>query len=439
MITSEQIENAIKKHKLELPRLEKLYRYYNGMHDILDRIIPDPYKPNNKIVTGYPSLIIKTIVGYFASKPLSYLSVSNNEQFLKDLKRLFYLNDEEDVNAEIVKDFSIAGKSYELYWIDPEDGAIRFAEYPATEMYVEKDKRDNIKLAIRYWETKELDGTKITYVEAYDNQKVYYRISKDGNKFVPDPNEEDREHFFGRTPVNIFRNNKEETGDFEAYIPMIDALDKLLSDSSNELEAFVNAYLVLAGHNATKAEDVLKLRQDGVLLVDDVKQAAFLTKTINADFQAQFFETLDSLIHDQSGTPKLTSEKFSSNLSGEALGFKLFSLESNAATKERKMEKALRNRIKFICTILNKQGKNYDPYDIHFQFVRNLPQDEAKITDEITKMVNIVDKKTLLSWHPKITDVDLVIKRLAEENDTIDLDKVTQFQKNTNKEVVVNE
>ncbi|MGX2959497.1 phage portal protein [Peribacillus sp. JNUCC 23] len=433
MITSEQISTAINKHKKELPRLQKLYRYYNGQHDILNRIIPDPLKPNNKIVTGYPSLIINTLVGYFASKPLSYLSMSNNEKLLSDLKRIFYLNDEEDVNAEIVKGFSICGKTYELFWIDENDGSVRFAEYPPTEMYVEMDKRDNIKFAIRYWDETKDDKTKVTYVEAYDNEGIYYRVSDNGGTFLPDPNEPDREHFFGETPVNIYRNNKEESGDFESYIPMIDALDKLMSDNSNEIEAWVNAYLVLAGHDATTPEDVLKLRQDGVLLVESADQAKFLTKSVNTEFQQQFFETLDTLIHDQSGTPKLTSEKFSSNLSGEALGFKLFSLETKATTKERKMEKALRKRIKFICTILNKQGADYDPFDIHFNFVRNLPQDEAKVTDQITKMVNIVDKKTLLSWHPKISDVDLVLKRLAEENDTVQLDGVKRI--NTKSEV----
>ena len=55
------------------------------------------------MLLSYPTVIIDTITGYFASKPLSYLSVSNKEDFLNDLKHICYLNDSEDVDAEIAK------------------------------------------------------------------------------------------------------------------------------------------------------------------------------------------------------------------------------------------------------------------------------------------------------------------------------------------------
>ncbi|MGN7942852.1 phage portal protein [Metabacillus sp. 22489] len=437
MLTPEQIKVAYQKYLNELPRNQKLYNYYIGVHDILNRVIDDPMKPNNKIVTGYPTQIIDTLVAFFASVPLSYLSKSDNEEFLKVLSKIFYENDEEDVNAEIVKNFSIFGKTYELYWIsDKADEHIRFTEYSPLEMYVERDSKENVKLAIRPFQ--EVVGEKtILKIEAYDDEGIYYFTSEDdGANFILDTSEGIRDHYFGETPVNVYKNCNEEVGDFERFIPMIDAIDKLLSDSSNELEAWVNAYLVLAGHGATEGEDVLKLREDGILLVDEINQAKFLTKDANTDFQQQFFETVDNLIHDQSATPKLTSEQFSSNLSGQALGFKLFGIESRAKLKERKMKKALRKRIKFICNILNKPKYKYDPMDIEFDFIRNIPQDHDKIVDQMTKLVNMVDLKTLLSWHPKITDVELVLKRLSEQNDSMDLDKIKEKVK---KEELVNE
>ncbi|MBD8004541.1 hypothetical protein [Bacillus norwichensis] len=44
MVTVEEIKNAIAKHKLELPRYQKLYNYYIGKHSILDRKLPDETK-----------------------------------------------------------------------------------------------------------------------------------------------------------------------------------------------------------------------------------------------------------------------------------------------------------------------------------------------------------------------------------------------------------
>lgn len=423
MVTSEQIKEAIRKHKLELPRLQKLYNYYIGKHAILDRKLPDPQKPNNKIVTAYPTIVIDTVMGYMASKPISYISRTNNEDLLEELHRIFYFNDEEDVNAEIVKSFSIFGKTHELYWVD-ETGNIRFRHYNPIEMYVEKDSRGEDLFAVRYWEEKNGDE-KVIKVEVYDHEGIY-SFKSQGESYVFD--EESREHYFGEVCVNTYFNNEEQIGDFEQFIPMIDSIEKMLSDSSNEIESWVNSYLVLAGHASTTSDDLKAMRQEGVLLLDKIDQAKFLTKEANTEFQSNFFETIDKLIHEQTKTPKLTSEDFSSNLSGVALGFKLFGLEGKSMVKERKMEKALRKRIRLITNILNKQGKQYDGYDIRFNFSRNIPQNEAEIVDQMVKLVHMVPLEELLSWHPRLQEIPSLIKRMKEQEDTINLDNVEQFK-----------
>ncbi|WP_157801088.1 phage portal protein [Bacillus solitudinis] len=435
MITSNQIKEAIKKHKLELPRLNKLYNYYIGNHAILNRKLADPSKPNNKVTTSYPKMIINTLLGYFASIPLAYVSKSNNELFLEDLKNINFINNEEDVNAEIVKNFSIFGKCYELYYID-RGGKIRFNYYSPMEMYVENDNKGNVQFGLRYWEEKRQEDKrkKIIKVEVYDHSGIYHFISNDnGETYVSDSSEEDLEHYFNEVPISIFLNNEEEQGDFEEFIPKVDAIEKLLSDSVNSVESWVNAYLVLAGHSGSTSEDLQKLKQDGILLLEDVNQAKWLTKNADSEFQNTLFETLDHQIHEHSDTPRLTSAKFSSNLSGQALKFHLFGLETKSSMKERKMEKALRKRIRMIVTVLNKQGKEYEPSDIKFSWTRNVPADEAAITDEISKLVNIVPLETLLSWHPKISEPSLEIKKLQAKSDTMNLDEaIRRTQGNVN-------
>lgn len=424
MITSFQIKEAIKKHKLELPRLQKLYNYYVGKHDILNRKLPDPTKPNNKIVTMYPKTIVDTVVGYFAAHPLSYISKSNNEKFLSDLRLINYLNNEEDTNAEIVKSFSIFGKCYELHYTD-KNGNIRYNYYSPLEMYVEMDSRDNVHFGLRHWDEKQDENTKIIKVEAYDHEGMYRFISTDnGDTFTLDTSEEDyqKEHFYGENPIVVYYNNEESTGDFEAFIPMIDSLNLMLSDSSNELESWVNSYLVLAGMQGTTSEDIEKMKQNGALLLENVGDAKFLTKETHTDFQQNFFETIDDLIHEQSATPRLTSEDFASNLSGQALGFKLFGLETKASIKERKMERALRKRIRLIVTMLNKQGKNYQSADVRFNWVRNIPADEVGITDQITKLINVLPLETLISWHPRVQEPSVEIQKLKNGLDTTGID-----------------
>ncbi|MGG3210953.1 phage portal protein [Geobacillus stearothermophilus] len=420
MLTSQQIKEAIQKHRTELPRYEKLYRYYTGKNDILNRQLPDPLKPNNRIATSYCSLIVDTVVGYFASKPITYMSRSGDKKYLDELHSIFLMNDEEDTNAEIVKDFTIFGKCYELVYIDP-NGNIRFKQYSPIEMYVEKDSQDNVLFGIRYWNEKQGDSD-VMKVEAYDAEGFHYFTSFDnGETFVLDNS---IPHFFGEVPVVIYKNNDEEIGDFEKQIPLIDAIDKILSDSANELESFANAYLLIKGYQGTKPEDIQAMRQNGVLLLDQQGDASWLIKNINNQFQQNFFETIDNLIHIQTATPKLTTEQFSSNLSGIAIGFKLFGLESKCSVKERKMEKALRKRIRLITNILNLKGANYNYTDIQFQFSRNIPQNEMEIAQEIVQLTNMVDLETRLSWHPRIQNPKQVIEKLKQEQDTMNLDAI---------------
>jgi SPP1 family phage portal protein len=417
LVTVEQVKYAYDLYKKELPHYEKLYNYYLGKHSILNRKLPDPEKPNNKVITSYPTTIVDTMVGYFASKPVRYLSSTDDQSFLNELKRIFFINDEEDTNAELVRRFSTVGKTFELHYMD-EVGILRFKQYSPLDMYVVKDSGGQIKYAVRFWYEYNYGKEKVLKAEAYDAEGIY---NFTGDNFTL---EGKREHFYGEVPIVIYQNNDDETGDFEQLIPMIDTIEVMLSDSANELEQWANAYLVLAGVQGTTKEDIEKLKQDGVLLLDDVGKAKFLTKEGNPTFQDNYLENLDKLIHKFSGIPDLTSEDFSSNLSGVALAFKLYNMESRAGTKEKKMEKALRKRIRLICTILNKQGKEYDPYDISFNFVRNIPQNKAEIADTIVKLSPHVDQRTLLSWHPDITDVDLVLKRLKEQSDPMDLDSI---------------
>ncbi|MCY7933159.1 phage portal protein [Bacillus spizizenii] len=423
MIEPKRIKRAVEKYYQELPRYKKLQDYYLGKSDILKRIIPDPDKPNNKIVTGYASQIVDIVVGYFAAIPLTYISKTNNEKFLTVLKKIFYNNDEEDLNAEIVKNFTIFGKTYELFTGNTGND-LTITHYNPLEMYVERDSKKRPLFAIRPWKEEDSDGNTVTHVEVYDDKEIFYYKSENNTDFMLNELEKVEKHFFGDVPVSVYSNNDEEQGDFEKWVPLIDNIEQMLSDNANEIEAWVNAYLVLAAHQGTESDDIVKLKHEQVLLPENVDDVKWLTKDTNVEFQKNFFEVVDNLLHDQSGTPKLTSEKFASNLSGQALGFKLFSLESKSKIKERKMQKALRKRIKFICNILNLPRKvmkiplpniqSYDPSDIDFNFVRNVPQNKSEVTDQMVKFASFLDLKTLLSMSPDIADPDAVINRVKE-------------------------
>ena len=78
-ITIQEATDLIRTHMTKRPRLEKLERYFLGKHDILNRVIEDASKPNNKIISNLPSFAIGIRTGYFSGEPLTITSEDEQE------------------------------------------------------------------------------------------------------------------------------------------------------------------------------------------------------------------------------------------------------------------------------------------------------------------------------------------------------------------------
>ena len=70
------------------------------------------------------------------------------------------------------------------------------------------------------------------------------------------------------------------TGDFEKVISLIDAYDKMESDSLNDFEYFTDCYLALYGFTAD-SEDIQEMKEKRVLLMDEGTSAEWLVKNTN--------------------------------------------------------------------------------------------------------------------------------------------------------------
>ena len=74
-LSEKVITRIVELHRMnDLPRLLELENYYNTKNKIINRIMADPAKPNNKIANPYASYITDTLVGYFIGEPISYTS-----------------------------------------------------------------------------------------------------------------------------------------------------------------------------------------------------------------------------------------------------------------------------------------------------------------------------------------------------------------------------
>lgn len=412
-LSIEDIQKFIKKHKAESIRYIKLQKYYEGKHDILDHTSRDG-QPNNKIVNPYPKYITDMLVGYFVGQPISYTS-KEEDGLLEDLQDIFDYSDEQEENLELAKICSIKGKAYELLYRD-EDARIRFNEFGPDQMFVIYDMTisPSIKFAIRYYDVGE-GNDKVTYAEVYDKEVCTLYKGKDSDLSL----EQITPHAFKDVPVVEYVNNKEEQGDFEQVITLIDAYNKAQSNTLNDMDQFTDAYLILVNMAGTDSDRIDELQRNRVMLLDDDGDAKWLIKEINDAWVENYKDRVRRDIHKFSYTPDMQDESFGNNLSGVSIRYKILAMEQIRSNKERKFKKGLQRRIELICNSLSLE-KDIDLFtNINIKFANTLPQNIYELSQTIKNLSPYLSSETLLNQLPFVENAKEELEKKKAEDEEI--------------------
>lgn len=226
----------------------------------------------------------------------------------------------------------------------------------------------------------------------------------------------EREHFFGMVPVNIYRNNRDMTGDFEPVLTLVDAYNKLESASVNDFELFADSYLVISGMGGTTSEDVERLRRERVLLVDEGGDARWLTKNTNDAYVENLKERIARDIYRFSSTVDLMDRTFTGgNLSGTALRYRMAAFDNRVAVTEQYFRKALGRRWELISSVLGVMGEHLDWSKVRARFSRNVPGNVEQTADVAAKLDGIVSRRTIHELLPFIASADDEKERMASE------------------------
>ena len=373
----------------------------------------DSTKPNNKIANSYASYITDTLVGYFMGKPVSYNA--DDDKVLEELNMIFEYNDEADENIELAKNASIYGVAYEMLYMSEEE--VRFKSLDPKQCIPIFDDTiySNLLAFIRYYDNYDVVQDKtITIIELItDTTITRYQCGNNYNDFTL---LDSYKHYFGMVPIAIFKNNEEELGDFETVISLIDAYDKLESDSLNDFEYFVDAYLALYGFTA-EPEDIQQMKENRVLLMDEGTSAEWLTKNVSDNNIENIKNRIDADIHKFAKCPNMADKEFASNASGVAIKFKLLGTENKVSIKERKFKRGLQQRLELLATINGVLSDGFDWRSVDIIFSRNIPSNDTDIANMVNTLSGIVSEETLLAQLPFIENVQDEIKRLDADKE----------------------
>ncbi|NFI38787.1 phage portal protein [Clostridium botulinum] len=393
---------------------DKMYEYYKGNTDAIRNYKMVTERSNNKTPVNYIKKFIKEEVSYSVGNDVTYISKSGNENVVNDID--YYLDHwSEGHDSNLAKNMLIYSLAYELYYVDKE-GQFSSKVIPPTQGYAAIDDFGNISFFMHSYKLK-FDDT--TYIDVYTDKEILH--FNDEFEKINKPTK----HIFGAVPVALCQLSEEGKDDtlFKDLKGLQDAYETNLSDISNEISDFRNAYMVLTGV-AIDEEEIPKMKKLGVMQIKDKNGTAqWLIKNINDTFIQNTLNTLEDKMYQLSSHIN-HNEKMQSNLSSLALRARLIALEEKCKLNQKSIADCIKTRLKFLFIYL-KVIKNieYDFRDIKIKFTPNIPQDDLMTAQVISQLGDKLSTETGLSLLSFIENPKNELEKLKNEN-LIDLDNM---------------
>lgn len=434
-ITSKIMSRIIRKHRGNSNFNRKLCERYQCLEDGVPifRRVPRFAKGddlNNHLNNDFFSEIVDFKTGYFAGKPIAYSYSKSDEsktetgsdkaaEFAgKALTDFTVHANLYDVDMQCVKYAAICGYGARLFYIDKQamENVMPILPYQAALLYDTGDMSEP-EFGVRYYKTRDINDAVVCKAEFYDSEYIY---SFSGSSFdslelskAPEP------HLFGQCPLQGIPNNEELTGDAEKVLSLIDAYDRSMSDSSNEIENFAQAYMVYK-NVLVDEEQMLKSQQSGSIRFfsnNEHSDVYYLTKNINDTFLQNYHDRLEDNIYHFSKTPNINDETFG-NASGVSLKFKLTETEAKCGMLQAKMQAAGMYMFRLLSNSFARRLRvNLIPEQCVMEFKRNFPLDTLSEAQAAQAMIASGLPKRVVygNAYSFVDDPDYVMDLIAEE------------------------
>ncbi|NFM19147.1 phage portal protein [Clostridium sporogenes] len=415
MIDIDLLKKAYEEYQNNLATYTKMYEYYKGNTDAIKNYQLVTERSNNKINTNFIKKFILEEVSYSVGNDITYISKSGNENIVNDID--YYIDHwSEGHDSNLAKNMLIYSLAYELYYVDKE-GQFCSKVIPPTQGYAAIDDFGNVSFFMHSYKLKFDD---ITYIDVYTDKEILHFNDKfeEINKST--------KHIFSNVSLGLAKLSEEGKDNtlYKDLKGLQDAYETNLSDISNEISDFRNAYMVLTGV-AIDEEDIPKMKKLGVMQIKDKNgTAAWLIKNINDTFIQNTLNTMEDKMY------KLSShinhnEKMQSNTSSLALRARLIALEEKCKLNQKSIADCIKTRLKFLFIYLQViKNINYDYRDIKIKFTPNIPQDDLMVSQIISQLGDKLSTETGLAQLSFIENPKNELEKIKEELPNIDLNNL---------------
>ena len=400
---------------------------------------PPAKKPDNRITIPLAKIAVNTVQGYAGragdiQPHYENIIVSENndiDSYIDIMRQIAEYNNENIEISELYHDALVQGYSYELFWVSDNLSlpGIMTPEYkkvdPMEIVILWSRDLKPIKEAVMRFQDYPDSSYLDVYYPLYSERWVKPKGSEDWRR----DKKGDTKYPYKTPPLVIYKINEDGESLFEAEKGLIDANDKILNKTVNEIDRFNALIMLLPGKVTKEIKD--KLVEVGVF--DDLqnfdKWPEYLQKDLTGinELYSGAAKWIKDLFFQSVSVPDFSDKDFLNAASGIAMAYKLVGLEFLASTIETYFNQGLKEKFDLLNDVIGESSKyKIEDYKMTINTKRNLPIDKSAIADMVIKLNGIISKETLLKMLPSdiIPDVEKELERIKDEQDNIDLDNI---------------
>lgn len=412
-MTPERLVELIGWHRqLVSSTLKPLADLYEVDPEIFRKERPEDGKPDNRIAAAHCKTVVDEFNGYMCGIPVRISC--DDEATMAYIDRLETMTDGDARTAELVRLGSIYGTAFEMYYTD-EDGEQGAAALPPTEAFMVYD--DSILHRPMYFVRYGIGADKVERGSWSDRQNVQHFTMSSGIHWEGEP----EPHYYQDIPATEWPFNTERIGIFEPGVSLTNAFNAALSEKANDIQSFADAYMEITGA-PVEPKEISHIKRTRILNFEGdgsgtLPRIGFLERPTADGLEEHFLDRVETLFFRACQVPDLSDEHFGT-ASGEALKWRLLSMDNLAATVKRKAIAALGRRYRIMLshpTAVVSGVPSESWRGLSYLFTRNLP---TNITDEAAAakaLDGITSRETQLSILSVVDSVPDELERIEAE------------------------
>lgn len=283
---ADEVRKAITVHESNRADSEKLYGYFCGKTDILNKTKEIREEINHKICENHCHEITRFYEGYIFGKPIQYVRRENtagdegDDAIAADINALNAFNSDcgkAAVDARLANWILICGVGYRLTlpnknWIPGGDEA-PFKKYSLDprQTFVVRTNDVERRVVMSVFYVKETETNERVY-SVYTDKSLF--IVREFGDVVEYP------HVLGMNPIVEYTLSEARLGIYEVVIDLQDAINELQSNRMDDIVQYVNSFLAIMG-GELDAETYKKLNEYKTLCLPEGTDAKYLSAAMS--------------------------------------------------------------------------------------------------------------------------------------------------------------